>query len=262
MPTNINPVNSSLSVNQVVLITGVLGGIGVATAELFKKKEWYVVGVDISKIPTDLTGVDLYIQADVADDLAWQNIFQRLSEKVNKLDALVNNAAIQVCKPLVETTTAEWDRVMGVNLRSVYLGVREMYPLMKDQGGAIVNVSSVHAIATSIQIAAYAASKGGMLALTRALALELAPKIRVNAVLPGAVDTGMLRAGLERGHVKGEGGDELVAQLGKKHVIGRVGQPREIAEAIYFLANNNFSSFMTGQALVIDGGATARLSTE
>ncbi len=94
------------------------------------------------------------------------------------------------------------------------------------------------------------------------MALELAPTIRVNAVLPGAVDTEMLRSGLMRGHVTGETADELVTALGNKHVIRRVGKPEEIAEAIYFLADGKRSSFMTGQSLVIDGAATARLSTE
>ena len=126
-----------------------------------------------------------------------------------------------------------------------------------------MNVSSVHAIATSANIAAYAASKGAMLALTRALAIELAPdQIRVNAVLPGAVDTPMLHSGLSRGHLRGDNVLELVQQLGSKHVMGRVGQSQEISEAIYFLADNNRSSFITGQALVVDGGATCRLSTE
>jgi NAD(P)-dependent dehydrogenase (short-subunit alcohol dehydrogenase family) len=147
-------------------------------------------------------------------------------------------------------------------LRSVYLGIRAAHPLLLTNRGSIVNVSSVHAIATSTKIAAYAASKGGMVALTRALALELAPQIRVNAILPGAVDTPMLRDGLMRGHLQGANAAELVNDLGSKHVIGRVGQPSEIAEAIYFLADDDRSSFMTGQTLIVDGGATARLSTE
>jgi NAD(P)-dependent dehydrogenase (short-subunit alcohol dehydrogenase family) len=122
-------------------------------------------------------------------------------------------------------------------------------------------VSSVHAIATSKNIAAYATTKGGLLALTRALAIELAP-IRVNAVLPGAVDTPMLRSGLQRGHLQGDDTEDLVKELENKHIMGRIGKPSEIAEAIYFLSDRDRSSFMTGQALVIDGGATARLSTE
>lgn len=153
---------------------------------------------------------------------------------------------------------------MGSNLRSVFLGTKLAYPLLKEAGGgAIVNVSSVHAIATSANIAAYAASKGGLLALTRAIAIEFAQdNIRANAILPGAVDTPMLRAGLGRGHVEGD--DILVRldNLARKTVSGKVGKPEEIAHAIYFLADDTQSSFMTGQALIVDGGATARLSTE
>ena len=248
--------------SRVVVITGVLGGIGTATAELFHGSGWDVVGVDLGSGDSGLAEVDCFVQANVGSVEGWEKIATQLSPQFKKVDCLVHNAAKQICKPLVDTTPEEWDEVMAVNLKAVYLGVRQLYPFMASEGGAIVNVSSVHALATSPQIAAYAASKGGMVALTRALALELAPKIRVNAVLPGAVDTGMLRAGLTRGHVRGESGDELVAELGKKHVLERVGQPKEIAEAIYFLADEERSSFMTGQTLVVDGGATARLSTE
>ncbi|HMB22865.1 MAG TPA: SDR family oxidoreductase, partial [Anaerolineales bacterium] len=179
-------------------------------------------------------------------------------------DALVNNAAVQVAKPLVETTVEEWDAVMASNLRSIFLFVKLAHPLLKAAGGgAIVNVSSVHAIQTSTNIAAYAASKGGSLALTRALAIEFASdNIRVNAVLPGAVDTPMLRAGLGRGHVGQGDMQERLDNLARRTVNGKIGTPEEIAHAIYFLADNEQSSFMTGQALVVDGGATARLSTE
>jgi glucose 1-dehydrogenase len=117
-------------------------------------------------------------------------------------------------------------------------------------------------VATSANIAAYAASKGAVTALTRALAIELAPdRIRVNSVLPGAVDTHMLRAGLERGHVSGIHPDGCMAGLAEKTVMGRIGKPEEIAQAILFLADER-SAFTTGQSLIVDGGATARLSTE
>ena len=153
---------------------------------------------------------------------------------------------------------------MASNLRSVFLGAKLAHPfLVNAGGGAIVNVSSVHAIATSANIAAYAASKGGLLALTRAMAIEFAPQnIRVNAVLPGAVDTPMLRAGFNRGAEPGETVTDRLENLARKTVNGRVGQPSEIASTIFFLADNLQSSFMTGQALVVDGGATCRLSTE
>jgi NAD(P)-dependent dehydrogenase (short-subunit alcohol dehydrogenase family) len=118
-------------------------------------------------------------------------------------------------------------------------------------------------VQTSANVAAYATSKGGLLALTRAIAIEFAgDNIRVNAVLPGAVDTPMLRAGLNRGHLAGEDEHSRLDNLARKTVNGRVGQPEEIAHAIYFLADDTQSSFMTGQAMIVDGGATARLSTE
>jgi NAD(P)-dependent dehydrogenase (short-subunit alcohol dehydrogenase family) len=202
-------------------------------------------------------------RADVSDPAAVVDLFARLRRKTDRLEALVNNAAIQIVKPLVETTVEEWDAVLASNLRSIFLTAREAYPLLRAARGAIVNVSSVHAVATSVEIAAYAASKGGSLALTRAMALEFARDgVRVNAVLPGAVDTPMLHAGLMRGHVAGASLEERKADLARRTVMGRIGEPEEIARTILFLADSSQSSFMTGQSLIVDGGATCRLSTE
>ncbi len=247
----------------VVLITGAAGGIGYATAELFHQAGWYVLGVDRRDV-TDIPAIDYFINADISDIEASKKIFESIESHEKRLDALVNNAAIQVAKSLVDTTPEEWDMVMGSNLRSVFLAIRHSYPLLKAGNGAsIINVSSVHAKATSANIAAYAASKGALSALTRALAIKLAKdNIRVNAVLPGAVDTPMLRAGLRRGHLEGTDEYELIKAIGSRHVIGRVGQPYEVAQAILFLADIERSSFITGQELLVDGGATIRLSTE
>ena len=245
-----------------VLITGIAGGIGEATARVFSKHGWHVIGVDKGDSnPFDC--IDHYMQADVSNPYHQKAIFSQIKERSNRLDAMVNNAAVQICKPLIETTLEEWDRVMATNLRSVFLGVQHAFPLLKASKGAIVNVSSVHAIATSPSIAAYAASKGALLALTRAMALEFgAEGVRVNAVLPGAIDTPMLHAGLSRGHIKAGNLKDLVRGLGHKHALGRIGQPEEIGNAIFFLADNDQASFVTGQALVVDGGAIAKLSTE
>jgi len=249
-------------VKRVVIISGAAGGIGSATAKAFTEEGWHVVGVDL-RWEEHVPGVDHFITADLSIEQDSARVFRDVAGEEGHVDALVNNAAIQICKPLVQTSPEEWDQVMGANLRSAYLAVRNAYPLMRGHRSAIVNVSSVHAIATSANIAAYAASKGALLALTRALAIELAPDdIRVNAVLPGAVDTTLLRSGLERGHLSGENLDELLQVLARRHVLGRIGRPDEIAQAILFLADYERSSFMTGQSLVVDGGATARLSTE
>jgi glucose 1-dehydrogenase len=249
---------------RLVLITGAAGGIGRSIVQLFAQMGWRVVGVDRTPFGQSFPENGLFIQADISQGQQIEGIFGRAREYTDHLDALVNNAAIQIVKPLLETHVEEWDAVMAHNLRSVFLSAKLAYPLfVAAGGGAIVNVSSVHAIQTSANIAAYAASKGGLLALTRAMAIEFAgANIRVNAILPGAVDTPMLRAGLGRDHL--EGGDirQRLENLARKTVNGRIGRPEEIAHAIYFLADGSQSSFMTGQALVVDGGATARLSTE
>jgi glucose 1-dehydrogenase len=253
-----------MSETKTVLITGAGGGIGHAAVQLFTEKGWHVIGVDRSPCGQGFPASGHFIQADISNPAAADLIFSQVRSFTNSLDALVNNAAVQVAKPLVETTVEEWDAVMASNLRSVFLFVKLAHPLLKAaRGGAIVNISSVHAVQTSTNIAAYAASKGGLLALTRAMAIEFArDEIRVNAILPGAVDTPMLRAGLNRGHVGDGDLQSRLDNLARKTVNGRVGKPEEIAHAIYFLADNTQSSFMTGQSMIVDGGATARLSTE
>ncbi|HNR46048.1 MAG TPA: SDR family oxidoreductase [Anaerolineaceae bacterium] len=249
---------------RIMLITGAAGGIGRATVQLFAQNGWTVIGVDRAPFGEPFPSDGFFIQADIADPAALESIIAQTRSFTHTLDALVNNAALQVAKPIVETSVAEWDLTIASNLRSAFLGAKLAHPLLKaGGGGAIVNMSSVHAVQTSANIAAYAASKGGLLALTRAMAIEFAPdQIRVNAVLPGAVDTPMLRAGLGRGHVGDGSITERLDNLARKTVNGRVGLPEEIAHAVYFLADGTQSSFMTGQALIVDGGATARLSTE
>lgn len=247
---------------RVVAITGVAGGIGRATAKVFYEAGWLIVGID-RREPDNLDEIHRFVQADISETEAPHHVFESIIAREGRLDALVNNAALQICKPIVETSAEDWDAVIACNVRSVFLSMKQAYTLLKKCGGAVVNVSSVHAVATSCGIAAYAASKGALLALTRAAALEFGPEgVRVNAVLPGAVDTPMLHAGLGRGHVQGDTTAKLVRGLGKKHVMGRVGKPQEIGQTILFLADSERSSFMTGQALIVDGGATARLSTE
>jgi len=253
-----------MSASKYMLITGAAGGIGRATVKLFAEKGWCVIGVDRQPFGDGFPADGFFIQADIAEPAQLETIFERTKTFTDTLNALINNAAYQVTKPLIETTVEEWDAVMASNLRSVFLGAKLAYPLLKARGGgAIVNVSSVHAVATSKDIAAYAASKGGMLALTRAMAIEFAPvNVRVNAILPGAVDTPMLRAGMNRDHAGIGSLEERLENLARNTVNGKIGKPSEIANAIFFLADEEQSSFMTGQALIVDGGATARLSTE
>jgi len=250
--------------DKFVLITGSAGGIGKACVAQFARQGWRVIGIDKNDFGDGFPGSGLFFRADISRAEEFSTIYHKVAAFTPYLNALVNNAAVQIAKPLVETSVDEWDMVIASNLRPVYLSARYFHSMLVEaQESAIVNMSSVHAIQTSANIAAYAASKGGILALTRAMAIEFAhDNIRVNAVLPGAVDTPMLRSGLDRGHLSGPSITERLDNLARKTVNGRIGQPEEIARAVYFLADNTQSSFMTGQALVVDGGATARLSTE
>jgi len=248
---------------KVVCITGVAGGIGSATAMLFTKAGWHVVGVDIKKESNLPSGVHHYIATDISNPDAIRDIFNEISQREGRLDALINNAAMQIVKPLVDTQLEEWDSLMAINVRSVFLSIKHAYPLLRQDKGSVVNVSSVHALATSCSMAAYATSKGAVLALTKSASLELAAdKVRVNAVLPGAVDTQMLRAGLNRGTATEVNVEQRIKELSKKHALGRLGQPEEIAQMILFLSDSQKSAFITGQSFIVDGGATARLSTE
>jgi NAD(P)-dependent dehydrogenase (short-subunit alcohol dehydrogenase family) len=237
-------------VTRVAVVTGAAGGIGAATCDLLESEGWTVVAVD--RKPLSRAGA---LQVDMADA---ERVMDALGA-LERVDALVNNAAVQWFKTLDDTSVADWDAVSEVNLRGPFACLRATIAQLRASRGAVVNVSSVHALATSASIAAYAAAKGGLLAFTRAAALELAPSgVRVNAVLPGAVETPALRDGLGRRGDAAETERTLVART----PLGRIGRPEEIAQAIAFLADGSRSGFITGQGLVADGGALARLGTE
>ncbi|HEY5649146.1 MAG TPA: SDR family oxidoreductase, partial [Nitrospiria bacterium] len=232
-----------------VLITGIAGGIGKATAGAFSRAGWEIIGVDREKEGVG-SEVNRFFHGDLSDPVFTEGLFDEISAGDISLRALVNNAAIQISKPFTATSTEDWNRLMDTNLNSVFRITRKAIPLFPATGGTIVNVSSVHASATSVNISAYAASKGALSALTRALAVELAEKgIRVNAVAPGAVDTKMLREGLVRGHLGSGRVEEALKELSGRTVMGRIGRPEEIAEAILFLSDDKRSSFITGQVI-------------
>jgi NAD(P)-dependent dehydrogenase (short-subunit alcohol dehydrogenase family) len=245
--------------DRTVLITGVCGGIGSATAAAFREAGWRVIGTDLHE-PAGHVRVDRFHLADVSRDGGVDELLGELELAV--LDGLVNNAAVQLDAPLVGTTDEMWSLVMNTNVRAMFQLIRGLHGPLAARRGGIVNVSSVHAIATSANVAAYAISKGAVAALTRTAALELAfAGIRCNAVLPGAVMTPMLEAGLSRRpHGRGPQGnfDDLVART----PLGFVATPDQVAPSIVFLADARLSPYTTGQTLVIDGGATVHLSTE
>lgn len=229
-----------------VVVTGASSGIGAACVEAFQAEGADVLGLDIAQA----SAANDHLQIDLAEPDCGRLLLEFCGDRV--VDGLVNNAAIGLDKFAVDTTSAEFDTVMAVNLRAPFLLSTALQPILARRHGFVVNIASVHAVATSRLVAAYAASKGGLVALTRALAIEWAPEIRVNAVLPGAVETQLLADGLFRT-------ESSLADLAQRHPLGRLGSPDEIAHAISFLATNTFA---TGVLLTLDGGATVRLSTE
>jgi NAD(P)-dependent dehydrogenase (short-subunit alcohol dehydrogenase family) len=193
---------------------------------------------------------------DVARPEQIEAFMAAVQTRHGRLSALVNSAGIQRYGTAETTPVEVWDEVLNVNVRSMFLAAKYAVPLMRHSGGgAIVNVASAQATASQQNVVAYTASKGAIVAMTRAMAVDHAGDgIRVNSVSPGSVDTPMLRQSAR--DVSAEDPDAVIAQWGAMHPIGRVGQPAEIADAILFLASP-LSSFVTGAELRVDGGVLA-----
>ena len=241
---------------KVALVTGAARGIGLAAAKRFLAEGWHVVLLDIEKdllaqtfkalAAPDMT---LAIHCDVSDADAVAAAFRQAVQHFGRLDALVNNAGIAIFKPLLETTQADWDRVLAVNLTGPFLCTQAAAPLMRENGGgAIVNITSISALRASTLRTAYGTSKAGLAHLTKQFAVELATLgIRVNAVAPGPVDTAMAKA-VHTPAIRADYHDTIP--------LNRYGLEEELAEAIFFLCSDR-ASYITGQMLSVDGGFEA-----
>lgn len=250
---------------KTVIVTGGGGGIGAAVCSRFA-----AAGANVAVVNRTLEKADgvasklresgyaaIGIAADVSKEEDVKRVVRETVEQFGTVNVMVNNAAVCPQILLTEMSLDQWNQVITNNLTSVFLFTREVIPhMLQAGGGAIVNVGSVHAIATLGGYAAYSASKGGISAFTRAAALDYARhNIRVNAVLPGAVQTPMLESSVKSLDTPRE---EIMAQWNESQPIGRVGQPEEIAAAVMFAASPD-NSFMTGASIVVDGGMTAEL---
>ncbi len=247
---------------KTAIVTGAASGIGRGIATLFAQEGARVVVADIddggAAVARELGGaaVARYIHTDVSDGAQVRALVEGTIAAFGGVDILVNNAAIVIFKKLVETEEEEWDRVIATNLRSVYLCSRYTIPQMiRRGGGAIVNISSVRALATTPLVTSYDATKGAIIALTRGLALEHARDgIRVNCVLPGSIDTPVFRSNL-----RADGDEEEGYRAAADSIpLGRVGQPLDIARAVLFLVSDE-ASYATGAPFLIDGGMLASL---
>lgn len=239
---------------QSVIVTGAAGGIGKAVCEIFRREGYKVIGVD----SRETAGLDYeVIQFDISrlrnEDSDCSEFCAKMERRAEgRLDVLVNNAAVQIVKSVENITTADWDVTLDTNLLAPFRLTQRFLPLLRAARGNVVNVSSIHAALTKKEFTAYSTSKGALVSLTRALALELAPDVRVNAVLPAATDTQMLRDGFK------DNPDGL-RELGSYHPLGRIANQDEVAQAVYFLASRE-ASFITGSIMNVDGGIGACLN--
>lgn len=246
---------------KVALITGGASGIGRATALLFAREGAAVSVVDIkenegqevAQIITHDGGRAIFVRCDVTKAADCQLAVHKTVEKLGKLDILFNNAGIIRRASVLETSEEEWNRIMATNVTSVFLLSKYTIPIMAETGGVIINTASGWGVSGGKRAASYCASKGAVVLLTKAMALDHgAQNIRINCICPGDTDTPMLRSEAKQ---LGQREEQFLLESARRP-LQRIGKPEEIAQAALFLASDA-SSYITGTALVVDGGGLA-----
>lgn len=243
-----------------VLVTGGAQGIGKAICQAFLEKgalvsPWDIDAESLEEITKEWKRYEknlFPLHCDVACEESVQKSVQKIAHSWGRVDILINNAGIFLHKPITLLTTEEWDRVLSVNLKSIFLMVRALLPLLPEHS-SIINIASTRALMSEADTEAYSASKGGVLALTHALAVSLSPwKIRVNAISPGWIEASSWKKQSQRKEPSLRPIDHL------QHPAGRVGKPEDIASACLFLTSEE-AGFITGTNLVVDGGMTIKM---
>ena len=235
--------------------------MGQVACRVFCEEGAAVIGVDVADDVGERLQVELraaghdfeFRHCDVSSSTEVAGLAAHVRERFGRLDVLYNNAGIVFAKALTEVTDEEWERILSINLTGAFLMMREHVWLM-GPGGSIVNVASGFGLVGGEQLSAYCASKGGLVLLTKAAALELGPDIRVNALCPGMIDTPMPWASVA--DKTPQEGEEILRGLLQTHVAKRMGKPEEVVAAAVFLASDE-SSFITGAAIPVDSGVTA-----
>ena len=238
-----------------VLITGAAGGIGQALCEEFTREGYFVIATDLAGTTVEVC--DVFIECDLEEICHSSEALNAFFDSVNnvlsggRLSVLVNNAAIQILGRTANISREDWFRSMNVNVTAPFFLVQAFIDDLEKSRGCVINIASVHFIATKPGFVSYATSKAALIGLTQSLAVDLGGTVRINAINPAATDTPMLRAGFENNQ---KGFEELQ----KMHPIGRIAQPTEVAKVAVFLASDS-ASFLTGTSVDVDGGILARL---
>jgi dihydroanticapsin dehydrogenase len=242
---------------KVALVTGAASGIGRGIATTFAREGAQVIVVDRNRAAGEDAAAEIgarggravFEQTDVADAEQVRSLMERTRARVGTLDILVANAGIMICKTLEETSEEEWDRLHGVNLRGMFLTIKYGGPLVRRPGGVILTTGSIDGLYGAPENAAYAATKGGIIAMSRAAALDYAKVgIRLNCLCPGWIDTPM-------NDLYFRDKPEEKEKAARLQPVGRLGTPQDVANAALFLATEE-ASFITGLPLIVDGGIT------
>ena len=241
--------------DKVAVVTGGANGIGGATTTRFLEEGASVAVLDVDETEGSARvggypDRGLFIKCDVSDSARVNDAFELIVGKFGGIDILVNNAGIQRYSTVTETSDEEWDLVMRVNLKSAFLCSRSAIPSMLERGGGVVvNVSSVQALHSQQNVAAYTTSKSAMLGLTRSIAVDYAPSVRCVAVCPGTVDTPMMAWAANQS----TNPEAIYEEVRNMHLLKRIADPTEVADLILYLASDR-AAFITGQPMRIDGG--------
>jgi NAD(P)-dependent dehydrogenase (short-subunit alcohol dehydrogenase family) len=238
------------------LITGISGGIGGALVQAFHESGYRIIATDLVP-PVNVPNVDYFFQINleslIENEVEANEFYQKVRSvlKEDGLQVLVNNAALQIIKPLDELTVKDLMRTLNTNAAAPFFLIQHFLPELEMMQGSVVNISSIHARLTKPNFVAYATSKAALSGLTKAMAVELGSRIRINAIAPAAVATSMLKAGFENN-------PEGYSELGRMHPTGRIGEPSEVAALAVFLASDQ-AKFMNGGVYELDGGISSRL---
>ena len=250
--------------NKVTMVTGAGSGLGEATAKRFARAGAHVLVTDIDGGAAERVAQEICTSGgsaasrtqDVTEEAAWDSIMEQVIASHGRLDVLVNNAGVVIPGNVEEATLDEWRKTQAVNLDAVFMGTRAAVKTMKENGGSIINISSIEGIVGDPNTAAYNASKGGVRIFTKSAALHCAAQgygIRVNSVHPGFILTPMVEKGFTQ--LNADEAQEMMDRVSAEIPLGAMGDPIDIANGCLFLASDE-STYMTGSELVIDGGFT------